>query len=234
MGLKQKPDWVLMCSADEFLESPYPLQTLKTAIEKEDRAGYNLIQFNNFEFFPTEKDSVAVDGDIRKRLKYYTWNDDSHFLCWKVCEGITLREGGGHYPVFPKTLKATVPPTKYVLRHYRFRSYEQGLKKVFDDRLPRYPEEERRRGWHIHYDKFGTNQEYFIIDSRNLNKYEDDGKWVLKKTFDWTWGLQAKPWAKPPVTPRLSIRFAEKFPFAARVWKTIFLRKYYRNYSKEP
>src|SRR5208337_5370884 len=121
--------------------------------------------------------------DVRKRMKYYTWNDDGYFHCWRVCEGITVVDGGGHYPVFPEHVKVRVCPTKYVLRHYRIRSYLHGLKKIFEERLPRYPDEERRKGWHVHYDRFGRDERFFVIDSRNLNKYDDDGKWIVKKTF---------------------------------------------------
>lgn len=233
MALKHKPDWTLLSSADEFHESPYPDLTLREAIETEDQQGYNLIQFNNFEFLPTEQDRDSLETDVRKQVKYYTWNDDCQFHCWKVCEGITVRDGCGHYPVFPKNAKVKVSPTKYVLRHYRIRSYQHGLKKIFVERLPRYPEEERKKGWHVHYDKFGRDEKFFIIDSRNLNKYEDDGGWIVKKTFDWTWGLQAKPWANPPVSPSVSIRISNRLPFVAKVWKTLFLRKYRSPITKE-
>lgn len=233
MALRYKPDWALLSSADEFHESPYLGLTLEEAIQTEDRNGYNLIQFNNFEFWPTEQDYLSSEPDIRKRLRWYTWNDDLQFHCWKPIEGLTVRDGGGHYPIFPKDVKIRVSPNKYVMRHYRIRPYEHGLKKIFSERLPRYPEEERRKGWHRHYDKFGRDETFFIIDSRNLNKYEDDGVWFEKKTFDWTWGLQTKSWAKPPVPRSLSVQIAEKAPFIASGWKALFLRKYRRPVANE-
>ena len=226
MGLQYKPDWVLLSSADEFHESPYRGLTLKESVAKEDQRGFTLIQFNNFEFWPTDKDGDSTATDVRDRLKYYTWNDDCQFHSWKVADDITVRDGGGHYPIFPKNLKPRVSPNKYVLRHYRIRSYQQGLKKVFTERLPRYPDEERRKGWHLHYDNFRRDEASFIIDSRNLTKYDDDGKWVLKKTFDWTRGLHAKPWANPPIPPGLKVRVSSRVPFSANLWKIIFLRKY--------
>jgi len=231
--LTHKPNWVLLSDADVFLESPYPKLTLEEAIKSEDLKGYNLIQFNNFEFWPTEKDRGESECDVRKRLKYYTWNDDLQFRCWKVYPGIELSSGGGHYPDLPSNVKISICPTKYVLRHYKVRSFEHGLRKIFDERLPRYSEMERGKGWHLHYDKFGRDESYFVIDSRNLNKYEEDGRWIVKKTFDWTWGLQARPWANPPVKRGLSVRIAERFPFWTRVWKTHFLRRYRRSAAKE-
>jgi glycosyltransferase involved in cell wall biosynthesis len=217
-------DWVLLNAADEFLEAPYRGVTLKEGIEMEDRYGYNLIQFNDFEFFPTEKDLESTEQDVRKRLKYYTWNDDLQFRCWKICKDVKVTGTAGHYPVFPKNVKYKIAKTKYILRHYRIRSYEHGLRKIFTDRLPRYPPEEKNAGRHIHYDNFKRDRSCFIIHSDNLIEYEADNRWVTKKTFDWTWGVQGKPWAHPPKS-RLSVRLANRSPFAVRMWKAMFLRK---------
>lgn len=224
MALRHSPDWVLLNAADEFIESPYPERSLKDAIKSEDKKGYNLIQLNNFEFWPTERDHNSHETDVRKRLKYYTFNDDLQFRAWKVFPGITVTGTSGHYPVFPGNVKVRIPRTKYIMRHYRIRSYEHGLKKVFSERLPRYLPEEREKGRHVHYDNFRREQKFFIIHSGNLNRYNDDGRWIAKKTFDWTWGLKGKPWANPPTT-RLTVRLASKVPMAAEVWKKLFLKR---------
>jgi len=215
--------WVLLNAADEFLESPYRNLTLKEAIETDAQRGYNLIQFNNFEFFPTEKDSHDAEHDVRKRLKYYTWNDDLQFRCWKTYPGIRVTGTAGHYPVFPSKVKPRIPKTKYTLRHYRIRSYEHGVRKIFEDRLPRYLPEERRAGRHIHYDNFKRHPSYFIVNSANLIQYRDDHQWITKKVFDWTWGVQGRPWAHPPKT-HLLVQLANHVPFAVRIWKAMFLR----------
>ena len=197
-ALEAGADWVLLNNADEYLESPYPGLTLKEAMEKEDSKGRNMIQFNNFEFLPTEKDEGSTEKDVRKRLKYYTWNDSLHFHGWKVYPGIVVTGTCGHYPVFPKNVKVKVARTKYVMRHYRLRSHQHGLRKVFDERLPRFSQEQREKGMLVQYDKFGRDKKYFVINSRNLNKYNDDGRWIKRKKFDFTWGHKPIPWAKPP------------------------------------
>jgi len=224
MALKQRPDWVLLSAADEFLESPYAHLSLQGAIELEDRGGYNMVQFNNFEFWPTEKDENSHESDVRKRLKYYTFNDNLQFRAWKACPGITVTGTVGHYPIFPDKVKVRIPRTKYVLRHYRIRSYQHGLRKVFSERLPRYSSEERRKGRHVHYDNFRQEKQFFIINSENLNKYVEDGKWIAKKTFDWTWGVEGKSWAQPPKS-QLSVKIANRLPLVARAWKKTFLKK---------
>jgi glycosyltransferase involved in cell wall biosynthesis len=226
-ALRQNADWTLLSAADEFLESPYPRLTLSEAIISDDRKGFNLIQFNDFEFWPTEKDYQSLEPDVRKRMKYYTWGDDVQFRCWKVYPGINVGNAG-HYPEFPRNVKIKIPRKKYVLRHYRIRSYRHGLRKVFSERLPRYDEEEKRKGLHVQYDKFGTDLSYFVINSANLIKYGDDGGWVLKKTFDGSWGVRGKPWPHPPnsaIAAHMRYKIANHFPVTSRIWKAIFLRK---------
>jgi|SRR5208282_2536759 len=181
---EQSPDWIVHVDADEFLESPMQNVTLAEALEEVGDQGYNLVQFNCFEFLLTEQDHQSSEPNVRKRLRFYTWTGDFYFLAWKHCVGIDLIRSGGHKPIFPREIKERIFPTKFILRHYRFRSSEHGLRKVFKERLPRYAPEERAIAWHIHYDNFKPNQSYFIINSAKLNRYDEDGKWVVKKVFD--------------------------------------------------
>jgi len=184
MALKHRPEWLLMVDADEFLESPFPSLNLREAIELESSREYNLIQFNNFEFWPTEKDRDSSEPDIRKRVKYYSWNDDWQFKCFRDYPGTNIDEAGSHLPIFPRDVKVRLSPHKFIMRHYAIRSYEQGLRKAFDERLARYPEHERRK-WGLHkYARFGREERYFIIGSSMLTRYNEDGRWVLERKFD--------------------------------------------------
>ena len=178
------PDWIIRLGADEFLESPLPNKTLVESVEEVDRLGYNLIQFNCFNFLLTEKDYNSHEPDVRKRLKYYTWNSDFHFKAWKYYPGIDLIATGGHKPTFPQGTEEHVFPAKFISRHYMFRSLEHGMRKIFKERLPRYDPEERAIRWHVHYDNLKPDPSYFIVDSLKLNRYDEDGRWVLEKKFD--------------------------------------------------
>jgi glycosyltransferase involved in cell wall biosynthesis/uncharacterized coiled-coil protein SlyX len=199
-ALANKADWALLSDADEFPESPYRSLTLSEAIELEARKGYNLIQFNNFEFWPTGKDCDSSEKDVRKRIRYYSWHDDFQFRCWRVYPRMTIHEAGGHVPRFPEGIDAKVSPKKFIFRHYKIRSYEHGLRKVFAERLPRYDPDLRKKGWHVHYDAFGKDESYFVIDPRKLTRYDDDGNWNLTKTFDGTFGA----WNPPTASERAS------------------------------
>jgi glycosyltransferase involved in cell wall biosynthesis len=176
MALRHHADWEVILDADEFLESPYRELTFREAVQLQDEKGYNLIQVNCFEFWPTEKDPRGV-RNVRKRIRYYSWNDDMQFRCWKVMPELQLTEVSPHLPRFRVGGTLRVSPNRFVLRHYRFRSYEQGVKKVFRERLPRYSPEERKKGRSKQYDNFEPNRSYFVIDSGNLTKYKEDGNW---------------------------------------------------------
>jgi glycosyltransferase involved in cell wall biosynthesis len=189
MATGHNPDWGVLCDADEFLEPPRRDLTLAQAIEVEDANGYNLIQFNSFVFMPTELDENSTENDVRERLRYYSWVDDFHFRAWKFYPGTTIHEHGGHFPVFPIEQEINISPNKFVQRHYKIRSYEQGSKKVFEERLGRYSPTELKKGWHIHYSNFKRDRTSFVIDSKKLTRYAEDGRWSLEPTFgDWPAG----------------------------------------------
>lgn len=185
LARKYSPNWIIRNGADEFLEPRSVGITLSNAIADDDARELNLIQFDNFEFCLTEKDSRSAERDIRSKLRYYTWNDDYRYLAWKYYPGITDYESGGHYPIFPPGIKPKIGRQKYVMRHYRFRTPEQSVHRVFNQRLPRYDPEERARGWNFHYDHFKKDPNFFVLDSMLLSRYDNDGKWDITKRYDW-------------------------------------------------
>jgi glycosyltransferase involved in cell wall biosynthesis len=185
MAAKHSPDWIVYNDADEFLEPREPGQTLYEAIAREDQLGFNVIQFDNFDFCLTERDYESREPDIRKRLRFYTWCDDYRYKAWKYCRGATLRDGGGHYPVFPGGVKARVSPRKLVMRHYRFRSLEQAFRKVFAERLPRYAPEELAIRWHVGYYRLERDARFFVHDSRLLSEYSETGGWDVTRRLDY-------------------------------------------------
>jgi glycosyltransferase involved in cell wall biosynthesis len=235
MATEQNPDWILLSGADEFLESPYRSFTLNKAIQIEAERGFNLIQFNNFEFYPTENDFASQETDVRRRLRYYSWNDDAQFRCWKMYPSVSVFETIGHDAELPDGTPAHVSPNKFVLRHYKIRSYEHGLRKIFHDRLPRFSPEERAKGWHVEYDNFGTHRDYFVIDSSKLTHYDEDGNWNLAKTFDGYFGAWNSPSASEKIAKlqndimilnsSLSLRLARRVPFGARIRKLLVPKK---------
>jgi glycosyltransferase involved in cell wall biosynthesis len=193
LALQYSPDWIVSDDADEFLESPYPNTTLREGIGIVDALGFNLIQFNCFDFCLTEKDFQSTVPDVRKRLKYYTYHSDYYFRAWKHYPGTDLLSRGGHKPIFPDGVEERIPSIKFVNRHYRFRSLQHAMRKVFRDRLPRYSPTESANGWHVHYNNLKPDPNYFIIPSSKLNRYDEDGNWNFEKKIDPFFGAWKPP-----------------------------------------
>ncbi|KQC07985.1 MAG: hypothetical protein APR54_00550 [Candidatus Cloacimonas sp. SDB] len=184
------PKWVCLLDADEFLEPPYQGISLKDAVAYEDSLGYNLIQFDHFEFWPTEKDPDPRTEDITNQIQFYSWNDDYQFKCFKNVPGTNLAETGSHLPIFPYNTRVSLSPTKYIMRHYGIRSREHGIKKAFAERLDRYTSHEKKKWGLKKYEKFSHDGASFIIESSKLTRYNNDGVWNRERKFD---GLRGYP-----------------------------------------
>jgi glycosyltransferase involved in cell wall biosynthesis len=181
MATMYSPDWILCNDADEFLEPRERGRTLHDAITAEHQLGFNIVQFDNFEFYLTERDYESKEPDIRKRMRFYRWSDDYRYKAWKYYPGATCRDSGGHYPVLPRSTKPMVSPRKFVVRHYPLRSPQQAMRKIFKDRLPRYAAEERAKGWHLQYDHLKEDLKSFVYDSTMLSEYDGTGRWDMTK-----------------------------------------------------
>jgi len=180
MALRQKPDWIILNDADELLETGTK-NSLKEEIIKADYEGYNLIQFNSFNFYMTDNDNSNT-GSIKKRLRYYSHTGDGAYRAWRYFPGIFIELMGGHRPLFPEDKKYEIYPKKFVLRHYRFRSPEQAKQKM-KDRLEFTSKSERNMRWHIHLDWIAKQDFTKKVDHHLLTKYEEDDSWNLEVKY---------------------------------------------------
>ena len=87
-----------------------------------------------------------------------------------LTESLDLSSTGGHEAQFPMR---RVFPVRFILRHYPVRSQAHGLRKVFEERKPRFSEGERRRGWHVQYDAIGPGHQ-FLRDPKTLRIYDPE------------------------------------------------------------
>jgi len=128
LTLTLSPDWIIKVDADEFFESGQNNLSLRDGIRRVNEEGYNIIQFNRFDFFMTDNDNDS-DKSIKNKLKYYSYQNDHQYRTWKFIPGILGGEGG-HVPTFPKRVQYKIFPKKFVQRHYPFRSTYQAEQKV--------------------------------------------------------------------------------------------------------
>ena len=163
-------DWFINHDADELRESPWLHLSLRQGIELVDRLGYNAIDFAVLNFWPT-RDGFEATSDIREVFQHYEPGeafDRVQIRCWKKTESLDLASSGGHDTQFPLR---RVFPFRFILRHYPVRSQAHGTRKVFEERKPRFSDEERRKVWHVQYEAIGPGHQ-FLRDPKTLRIYD--------------------------------------------------------------
>jgi len=83
MALYKSPDWVIRSDSDEILETGVKGLTLKEGITQADSEGYNLIQFDRFDFFMTDDDNESAKS-IKEKLSYYSYHGDFSLISCKI------------------------------------------------------------------------------------------------------------------------------------------------------
>ena len=166
-------DWFIHHDADEFRESPWPGLGLAEAIRRVDRAGYNAIDFELLNFWPTH-DGFTPGSDVRAAFPLYeagrSW-DRVQIRCWKNPGApVDLASSGGHEARFPGR---RVFPIRFILRHYPIRGQAHGERKVGAERRARFVQSERDLGWHVQYDAIEAGHR-FLRDPATLTAWDPD------------------------------------------------------------
>jgi hypothetical protein len=163
--------WFINHDADEFRESPWPGVSLAEGIRRVDALGYNAIDFQLFNFWPTGESYLPGD-DPREIFKYCEPGgacDRLQIRCWRHDgAALDLVSSAGHEAVFPGR---RVFPIRFMLRHYPFRGQEHAERKLFRERRPQYDSEERNHGLHVQYDALQTGHR-FVRDRATLRLFE--------------------------------------------------------------
>lgn len=163
--------WFINHDADEFRESPWAEADLAAAIARVDALGYNAIDFELLNFWPTHDDFQPGD-DPRTAFRHYqrgdAW-DRVQIRCWKnLGVPVDLAGSAGHEAAFAGR---RVFPLRFLLRHYPIRGQAHGERKVLRERLPRFDAAERGRGWHVQYEAVHPDAR-FLRDAAALVPYD--------------------------------------------------------------
>jgi len=182
MALVYSPDWVVYCDSDEVFESGINDLTLSGVISLAKNEGYNLIQFDRFDFHMTD-DDMQESTSIKKRLPYYVHNIDYLYRAWEYFPGIRVRDGGGHIPIFPEGHRYKIYPSKCVIRHYPYRSKEQAERRL-SSRISRTQDTPETKAGikNIHYQKIRERNFPPIFNHKVLTKYNEDNNWIIRQT----------------------------------------------------
>lgn len=172
-------DWFLHHDADELRESPWEGLSLRDAIARVDRLGWNAIDFQVLDFQPTH-DGWRKGDDPRAAFTHWAPpapHDKLRINAWKKAPRVDLVSSGGHEARFPGR---RVFPIRFLLRHYSIRSQAHGERKVFAERGPRWGDEGQLRGWNVHYGQYPRDAK-FVRDPTTLAPY--DGEAVRAELF---------------------------------------------------
>jgi hypothetical protein len=146
-------DWIIHNDADEFRSAPWPGVSLRDALFHVQSEGFSAVDHGYLDFALTE-DASEPQVSLEERLTWFEpqrTGDLSRLNCWRHLPGsqVELAWSGGHTVRFPER---RVFPYNFLVHHFPIRSVEQGRRKIFVERLPRFSAAERRKGWHGHYD----------------------------------------------------------------------------------
>lgn len=165
-------DWFLHHDADELRESPWDGVSLRDAIARVDRLGYNAIDFRVLDFWPTDE-SWRPGDDPRRTFTHFVPGhayDELQIKAWKKTSApVELVSSGGHQARFSGR---RVFPLRFLLRHYAIRSSAHRQRKVFHERLPRLAAEARERGWHRQYLEAAESGAGIVRDPATLRRYD--------------------------------------------------------------
>jgi glycosyltransferase involved in cell wall biosynthesis len=177
---KQRPEykWIMLNDADELRWSPWKDVNLQQALSFVDSLGFSAIDYTVFNFEPTI-DGFNNKHDPEKFFKYGDFGKQSgNFVqvkTWKNNDKADAASSGGHHVMFPDQ---KIYPFKFLLNHYPVRSNKQAIEKIFKQRVSRYSEEEKKKGWHTHYDKIKKSAKFIkskdeltLVDNKFYENY---------------------------------------------------------------
>jgi hypothetical protein len=168
-------DWLIHQDADEILEGPEPVRSLRDWIATADSEGYSAINFDEFVFVPTSEDDKYEGTDYVALMRYYYFFEPYPLRLvrgWRKAPDIDLSSTGGHMASFASQ---KIYPIHFVLRHYIALSMRHLREKYLVKR--RYSEVEvRERGWHGWRARFRESMVQ-IPHREDLFRLEGDETW---------------------------------------------------------
>lgn len=161
--------WCMLHDADEIRRSPNGSNaagectsaiSLAESFDAVNASGYNAVQFRAFTFYPIDND---YSGNPEQYFRHFAVDHidtrQQHVKAWfqQPLLFVDLHSTGGHDANFARR---RVHPTPFILKHYPIRSQQHGERKVLRERLPRYPDSERAKRWHVQYDEFREGPQF--------------------------------------------------------------------------
>ena len=169
IALQHPGAWILGQGSDEILRPPWPDMSLKDALYKVEKEGYNFITVLLHQFEPVD-DDFRRGMDPEEHFEYF-WMEKKHLhrRIWKQPEERVNVAGSASHDVNFNGRK--IYPETFIMKHYRVRTQEQGEKKI-EERKQRYDPEEIKKGYHTHYNHINKGYN-FIKDPAKLLLFKE-------------------------------------------------------------
>jgi glycosyltransferase involved in cell wall biosynthesis len=184
---RHHPDWIMHIDADHFYEPGQGFASFHDHVNDAEARECNVIDFEEYAFLPTTADDPAV-ANVYERMKYYAFrapdeaNNPTEYSSlllqprlYRYQPGMNISNDGGH-TIFYVGDRMRIHPVRGILRHYLFRSVEQGRRKL-RERRARYSRAGRARGWHTQYDTWGEEDATFNFDPNTLTLRMEGAAW---------------------------------------------------------
>jgi glycosyltransferase involved in cell wall biosynthesis len=169
-----KYDWISWPDQDEFLEGPDRQRSYAEWLVEIRDLGFDWIQFNNFNFWFTERDDPSVPR-VTERVRHYAL----HAHCAPRIR--SWRASATNVRLFNHNRPHGRPwPGRFNLRHYPMRSSAQARQRLAVDRAGL-----RRGNQNFHYDRMIAEPTVAQVAASRLHR--DDGVSPLNAelVFDW-------------------------------------------------
>jgi hypothetical protein len=176
MAKEMDADWFLLSNPDEIPLSPFPLKTLKEAIQFVDKKGYNTINFDEFVFIPEDGLVSYENREYEKEMRYYYFFEPQKqrlLRVWKKSNGVNLVESAGHFTFVPEQ---KVFPKNFILKHYIILSKRHALRK-YGSRI--FAKSDLGKGW-------SWNRAVFTPDLLSFPPKEELKELISDNVFDRT------------------------------------------------
>jgi SAM-dependent methyltransferase len=173
LALELDADWYLHVDADERRSSPWEGVTLRDGVYAVDQRGFNCIDHTVLDFVPVDE-GFSPGDDVERYLDHFRFGTrPGHFVQVKAWKNLGCRVERARYYAHDTMFAGRRSfPYKFLNKHYPFRSSAHGRRKVFDERLPRYPQEAVASGIHAHYQALEGDHR-FVADREALLLFDE-------------------------------------------------------------
>lgn len=186
-------DWVIHQDADEILQHWQPNLSLYDAIAEAHRAGYNVLNFDEFVFLPEPGETYEQKNYYQSMLRYYFFEPMKNRLnlAWKRSANLSNFRSGGHRL---EGESISIYPRNCISRHYIVLS-ESFAQRKYLRRI--VSERDLSLGWHSNRHNLTAVDLVLPHSSKylyQLETYESKAfyRGMLTKKHYWHWPSDSK------------------------------------------